>query len=47
MGYPEPVPAIKAKNVEEFERRLANFSLTEEQKEFYREMFKKLEENDH
>ena len=47
MGYPEPVPAIKAKNVEEFEKRLAEFKLTEQQKKFYREMFKKLDENNH
>jgi hypothetical protein len=40
MGYPEPVPAIKAKNVKKFEEKLANFKLTPEQKEFYRKSFK-------
>jgi len=47
MGYPKPVPAIKARNIEEFEKKLANFKLTEKQKEFYREMFKKIEKNKH
>jgi len=44
MGYPEPVPAIKAKNVADFEERLANFQLTKAQKDFYRKTFKILDE---
>ena len=45
MGYPEPVPAIKAKNVKDFERRLKNFSLTQEQIERYRKNFQRLKKN--
>ncbi len=41
MAYPEPVPVLKAKDFAQFERRLENFSLTPEQKEFYREAFKR------
>ena len=36
MAYPEPIPAINGKDVEEFLKRLENFSLTPEQKGLYR-----------
>lgn len=37
MGYPEPIPAVKGKAAEEFEKKLRNFKLNAAQKEFYRE----------
>jgi hypothetical protein len=37
MGYPEPIPAVKGKAAEEFEKKLQKFKLTRAQKEFYRE----------
>lgn len=44
MGYPEPVPAIKAKNVKKFEEKLANFKLTPEQRKEYEADFKIIRE---
>ena len=37
MAYPEPIPAVKGKDAEEFEKKLAKFKLTDSQKEFYRD----------
>lgn len=38
MAYPEPIPALNAKEAREFQRNLAKFKLTPKQKDFYREM---------
>ncbi len=35
MAYPEPIPILKKKGSMEFEERLKNFSLTEEQVKKY------------
>jgi hypothetical protein len=43
MAYPEPVPALKAKDAKSFEEKLDEFSLSSAQKEFYkkgRKLFK-------
>ena len=45
MGYPESIPTVKAKDSKEFDKRLRNFSLTEEQIEFYKEGRKRFKEN--
>ena len=37
MGYPEPIPAVKGKAAEEFEKKLQKFKLNAAQKKFYRE----------
>lgn len=37
MAYPEPVPALRAKDAKEFEKRLDRFELTAAQKQFYKE----------
>jgi len=37
MAYPEPIPEIKGRDAKEFIKRLENFDLTEEQKEFYKD----------
>jgi|GEM_PF-1294527 len=37
MGYPEPIPAVRGKAAEEFEKKLQKFRLTSAQKKFYRE----------
>jgi hypothetical protein len=37
MAYPEPTPALKGKDAQEFLIRLANFKLTSEQKKFYKD----------
>ena len=37
MTLPEPIPRLKGKDAIEFDRRLRSFSLTDEQKQFYRE----------
>jgi hypothetical protein len=36
MAYPEPIPAIKAKDAKKFDERLESFQLTAEQKAFYK-----------
>jgi hypothetical protein len=36
MAYPEPVPALKAKEAKSFEEKLDKFSLNSTQKEFYK-----------
>jgi hypothetical protein len=41
MAYPEPIPELKGKDAREFLKRLKNFKLTEEQKEFYRDALEK------
>jgi hypothetical protein len=45
MAYPEPIPALNAKEAREFQRNLAKFKLTPKQKEFYREMRAKLKKS--
>jgi hypothetical protein len=37
MAYPEPTPILRGKAAQEFLVRLANFKLTPEQKDFYRD----------
>ena len=37
VAYPEPIPAVKGKDAEEFEKKLERFRLNGAQKEFYRE----------
>jgi hypothetical protein len=39
MAYPEPIPAIKSKDAEEFLERLEHFKLSVSQREFFREAF--------
>jgi hypothetical protein len=41
MAYPEPIPILKKKESREFEERLKNFSLTEEQVRKYARAKKK------
>jgi hypothetical protein len=41
MAYPEPTPILKGKDAQEFLKRLANFKLTPEQREFYRDARKR------
>jgi hypothetical protein len=36
MALPEPTPRLKGKEAEEFDKKLRSFSLTDEQKRFYR-----------
>ncbi len=47
MAYPEPIPAIKGKQAEEFLERLENFELSTSQRKFYREAFKAFSEVEH
>jgi hypothetical protein len=42
MAYPEPVPALNAKETREFIKNLDEFKLTPKQKEFYRDTRAKL-----
>ena len=44
MAYPEPVPAIKAKDAEKFDEKLESFQLTAEQKAFYKRAREKFPE---
>jgi len=37
MSLPEPTPRLNRKETQEFDKRLRSFSLTDEQKQFYRE----------
>jgi hypothetical protein len=37
LAYPDPIPALKGKEAEEFAKRLEKFKLNGAQKEFYRE----------
>jgi len=37
MAYPEPIPALEAKEAKEFEKRLSCLTLSAEQKRFYKE----------
>jgi len=49
MSYPEPIPTLKGEDAIEFERRLEEFKLTDEQKAFYaqaRERFAKHRHDD-
>ena len=46
MGYPEPIPIIKSKDAEDFDRRLSKFKLSESQREFYRKVLKDLRDDD-
>ena len=41
MAYPEPIPALKAKDAKKFEKKLDKFSLNSAQKEFYKEARKR------
>ena len=46
MTYPEPMPALKAKETNEFEKRLSRFRLSAEQKRFYKEAGERFKEKD-
>ena len=46
MAYPEPIPALKAKEAKEFEKRLSCFRLSAEQKRFYKEARERFKEKD-
>ncbi len=46
MAYPEPIPALTAKEIKEFEKRLSCFRLTAEQKRFYKEARERFKERD-
>jgi hypothetical protein len=46
MAYPEPIPALKAKETKEFEKRLSCFRLSAEQKRFYKEAGERFQERD-
>ncbi len=46
MTYPEPIPALTAKETEEFEKRLSFFRLSAEQKRFYKEARERFKERD-
>jgi len=37
MAYPVPIPILTGKDAEEFEEKLRNFKLTDEQIAFYRQ----------
>lgn len=37
VAYPDPIPVLRNKDAEEFEKRLAKFKLSSAQKDFYRE----------
>ena len=41
MGYPKPIPVLKAKDVKYFEQHLENFQLTPQQRQFYEDARKK------
>ena len=45
MAYPEPIPPLRGRNVEEFLHRLEDFRLSRKQKEFYKDakkMYRKM-----
>jgi len=44
MAYPEPIPELSEKEWDEFQDRLANFSLSEEQRAFYSDALSFLDE---
>jgi len=47
VAYPEPIPELNEKEFEEFLERLSNFSLTQEQREFWHEAMRRYRrEND-
>jgi hypothetical protein len=46
IAYPEPIPALKAKETNEFEKRLSRFRLSAEQKRFYKEAGDRFQERD-
>jgi hypothetical protein len=46
MAYPEPIPALEAKEAKEFEKRLSCFTLSAEQKRFYKEARERFKEKD-
>ena len=46
MAYPEPIPALEAKEGKEFEKRLSCFRLSAEQKRFYEEARRRFKERD-
>jgi hypothetical protein len=46
MTYPEPIPALTAKETEEFEKKLSCFRLSAEQKLFYKEARERFKEKD-
>jgi len=41
VAYPEPIPALKAKDAEKFEKNLEEFKLNSAQRQFYREARKR------
>ena len=46
MAYPESIPALEAKEAKEFEKRLSCFTLSAEQKRFYKEAREIFKEKD-
>ena len=46
MAYPEPIPALEAKEAKEFDKRLSCFRLSAEQKRFYKEARERFKERD-
>jgi len=46
MAYPEPIPALKAKDAKEFDKKLKSFKLSAAQKRFYKEARERFEEKD-
>jgi hypothetical protein len=41
LAYPEPIPALKAKDAIKFEEKLGKFSLNTAQKKFYKDARKR------
>jgi len=46
MAHPESIPALTAKETEEFEKKLSCFRLSAEQKLFYKEARERFKEKD-
>jgi len=46
VAYPEPIPALGAKEAKEFEKKLSCFTLSAEQKRFYTESRERFKEKD-
>jgi hypothetical protein len=45
MAYPDPIPALNARDAKEFKKRLEKFKLTSSQKKFYKETRAKLKKH--
>jgi len=46
MAHPEPIPALKAKEAKEFEKRLSCHRLSTAQKRFHKETSERFKERD-